>query len=151
MNGLLFSFKRDFDYEQEEKAFMGFMKMIFIICALIFVWNAYSHFKQINLVENGTGVLASVYTYTGGERISFVAEDGKTYGNNISGMFLPEHDDTLMVYYIDNPATAMPLTADRFFYILYAVTIAGMGLSGWQLHRMKESMRKNQTPVEEEY
>ena len=144
------SYKRDFDYDREERAFIGFMKILFIIFALIFVWNVYSHFNQIKLVKNGTGVLASIYTVSSGERISFVAEDGKTYWNNVSGMFLPEHEDTIMVYYIDNPASAMPLTSNVFFYSLYGLSIGGMIIFGCLLHRMQKNMIKTSTPVKDE-
>lgn len=151
MESLAISAKREFNYDQEEKFFMKFMKILLAVFVLIFIWNCYSHYKQIHLINNGTAVLAEVYTYTGGERISFVAEDGKTYGNNISGMFLAEHDDTLMVYYIDNPATAMPLTADHFFYIMYAISIAGIAFALWQMKRMQDSINKNKATVKEEY
>lgn len=151
MNGMFLSARRDFNYEYEEHAFMRFMQIILVACALVFVWGVYSHIKQINLVNNGTAVLAEVYTYTGGERISFVAEDGKTYGNNISGMFLPEHDNTLMVYYIDNPANAMPLTDVKFSLAIYAVSIAGIAFALWQMKRIQDSIGKNKTTVKEEY
>ncbi len=140
MNGMLLSGKREFDYEQEEKFFLSFMRLVFIIFALVFAWSIYSHCKQINLSRKGTAVLAEVQGYSGGERITYVAEDGLSYGHNISGMFLPEHEDTIMVYYLDNPAAAMPLTKVSFFYILYAVSIVGMGFAAWQIKRMKKSM-----------
>ena len=151
MDAIAISAKREFNYDQEEKFFMKFMRILLAIFILIFVWNAYSHYKQIHLANNGTAVLAEVYTYTSGERISFVSEDGKTYANNISGMFLPEHGDTLMVYYIDNPATAMPLTAPTFFFIIYAISLAGISFVLWQMKRMRDSMEKNKAPAQEEY
>ena len=151
MEAIAISAKREFNYDQEEKFFMKFMKILLVLFILLFVWSVYSHYKQIHLVHNGTAVLANVYSYSSGERISFIAPDGQTYANNISGMFLPKHDNTLMVYYIDNPATAMPLTAPLFFYILYAISLAGISFVLWQMKRMQDSIEKNKTPLQETY
>ena len=60
MNGMLISAKREFNYEYEERAFMRFMKILLVICVLIFVWSAYGHYKQINLSQNGISVLAKM-------------------------------------------------------------------------------------------
>lgn len=147
----LFNAKREFHYDQEEKFFMRFMKIIFFLCLAIFIWNTANHAIEINLQKNGTCVTGEITIYPGGGRVSYVAENGTRYQNDISGMFLPEHDGTLPVYYLDNPASGMPLTSVSFFLIVYAISLIGIAFSVWQMKRMKASMRKNDVVVREEY
>ncbi len=140
---ILISGKRDFDYEKEELFFLKFTKLFFFIFALIFIWGVYSHYQQFNLIEHGTAVLAEAHKYKGGEQIKYIAEDGVTYRQNIFGMFVEDHEDTIMVYYLDHPADAAPLTSSKFFYILYTFTILGMLFFGWQIKRTAKSLRAN--------
>ncbi len=143
MNNILLSEKGSFDYEQEELRFLGFMELIFFISLLLFSWNVYTHGMQLHLQKNGTSILATAHKYTGGERITYVTEDGISYGRAIFDLFLEDHDDTIMVYYLDQPADAKPLTKASFFYTIYAISIFGIILSFRQIRRIKNSFPRS--------
>lgn len=143
VNIMIISGKREFDYEKEEKFFLRFLQMMLFICAFIFVWGIYTHVNQINLQKNATSVVAEVQ----GERLKYTADDGITYFVNTSGMFLKKTNNTTMVYYIETPSDAVPLTDITFFLIIYLLTIPGMIFAIWQIDRTKRSIKRN-TPIE---
>lgn len=127
MSNMILSGKREFDYDEEEKFFLTFMRIIFVVFALLFVWGAYSHLKQIDLIKTGQSAVGTVSL--GGNRISYVTEDGYSYSVNITGMFLDDFEETVVVYYKENPAEAVPLTSIKFFLTIYGIAVLGMGVS----------------------
>lgn len=141
MEGMMISGTRDFDYEKEEKFFLGFMRMIFIICFLVFAWCISAHISNARLKEAGTSALAT--PRSDGRYLQFVAENGNTYIIDVSGMVLSDFEEETLVYYTDNPSAARPLTDNRFFVTIYAVTAAGMAFSIWQIKRIQKSISKN--------
>lgn len=148
MEGMMISGTRSFDYEKEEKFFLGFMRMIFIVCLLVFIWCLWAHAGNVQLKQTGTSVLAT--PRSGGRYLQFVAEDNITHIVDITGMFLTDFEEDTLVYYTDDPSAARPLTATSFFVTIYAVTIAGMAFSLWQIIRIKKSISKNTAIPDEE-
>lgn len=141
MSDMILSGTRDFDYDEEEKFFLTLMRIIFVIFALLFMWGAYSHCKQIHLIKTGKSAVGTVSL--GGEIISYTTEDGHRYSVKTSGMFLDDFEDTVMVYYQDNPAAAVPPTSIRFFMFLYGISALGMLFSLFFIKRTRKSMEKN--------
>ncbi len=161
--------KQKYNHEKDESFSMQFAKILLVFFLLFLLWNGYSHYKQIELIHHGTPVLADVSVVGDDKYISFTAEDGKTYEKHISGMFVAygthegssrtfklsdlffqEPSDTIVVYYPKEPANATPLTEPIFFYIMYAISAAGIMFALWVIRRTKQSIEKNKTIVEEE-
>ena len=141
MSDMILSGKREFNYDQEEKFFLTFMRIIFVIFALLLAWGVHAHWKQIDLVKTGKSAVGTVSL--GGERIDYVTGDGYRYSVNITGMFLDDLEDTVMVYYKEYPAEAVPLTSVKAFLIVYGIAALGMGISLFFIIRTKKSMEKN--------
>ena len=160
--------KQKYNHEKDESFSIHFAKILLVFFVLFLLWNGYSHYKQIDLIRNGTPVLAEVSVIGNDKYISFTAEDGKIYEKHISGMFLAygthegstrtfkfsdifsqESGDTTIVYYLEEPADATPLTSPYFFYAMYAVSITGIAFSLWVIRRTKRSIKKNKPIVEE--
>lgn len=160
--------KQKYNHEKDESFSIQFAKILLVFFVLFLLWNGYSHYKQLDLIRNGTPVLAEVSVIGDDKYISFTAEDGKHYEKHISGMFLvygtdegstrtfkiseifsQEPGDTIMVYYLEEPADATPLTEPIFFYIMYAISVAGIMFALWVIRRTKQSIEKNKPIVEE--
>ena len=160
--------KQKYNHEKDESFSIQFAKILLVFFVLFLLWNGYSHYKQLDLIRNGTPVLAEVSVIGDDKYISFTAEDGKHYEKHISGMFLvygtdegstrtfkiseifsQELGDTIMVYYLEEPADATPLTEPIFFYIMYAISVAGIMFALWVIRRTKQSIEKNKPIVEE--
>lgn len=141
MSDMILSGKREFNYDQEEKFFLTFMRIIFVIFALLFVWGVYSHWKQIDLIKTGKSAVGTVSL--GGERIDYVTGDGYRYSVNITGMFPADFEETVMVYYKENPAEAVPPTSIKFFLFVYGIAVLGMGFSLFFIIRTHKSITKN--------
>lgn len=144
MSDFLISGKREFNYDEEEKFFLTFMRILFVISALILVWGVYSHLKQIDLIKTGNSAVGTVSL--GRNSVSFVAEDGHTYYVNITGMLIEDFEETIMVYYRENPAAAVPPTSIKFFLFIYGIAAFGMGISLFFIRRTQKSIEKN-SPV----
>ena len=161
--------KQKYNHEKDESFSIQFAKILFVFFVLFLLWNGYSHYKQVELIHHGTPVLAKVSIVGDDKYISFTTEDGKTYEKHISGMFLAygtnegttrtfnlsdifsqEPGDTMVVYYLDDPADATPLTESIFFYIMYAISIVGIMLALWQIRQTKRSIAKNKLIMKEE-
>ena len=159
--------KQKYNHEKDESFSIQFAKILLVFFVLFLLWNGYSHYKQIDLIRNGTPVLAEVSVIGNDKYISFTAEDGKIYEKHISDMFLvygthegstrtfkiseifsQEPGDTIMVYYLEEPADAIPLTEPIFFYMMYAISIVGIAVALWQIKRTKRSIAKNKPVVE---
>ena len=135
---MIISGKRDFDYDKEEKTFISLMRMIFVISALIFVWGVFSHYRTIDLVKTGKAIEGTV---TGnGKYVKYATEDGRTYYVDITGMIVDTTGETIMVYYKENPAAAVPQTSILFFLIIYGISILGMGISFCMIRRTCKEM-----------
>lgn len=141
MDGMILSGKREFNYDQEEKFFLIFMRIIFVVFALLFTWGVYSHWKQIDLIKTGKSAVGTVSL--GGERIDYVAEDGRRYSVNITDMFTEDFEETVMVYYSEDPAKAVPPTSIKFFLFVYGIAVLGMGISLFFIIRTHKSIAKN--------
>ena len=160
--------KQKFNQEQDASYSTQFMKILLVFFALFLIWNGYSHYKQNELVHNGTAVLAKISTFGDDKYFSFTAADGTTYEKHLSGMFValtneegatrinqisnffsPEPGDTVIVYYLDDPADATPLTAPYFFYAMYAISIIGIAVALWRIIRGREVIRNNRSPEQE--
>lgn len=159
--------KQKYNHEKDESFSIQFAKILLVFFVLFLLWNGYSHYKQLDLIRNGTPVLAEVSVIGDDKYISFTAEDGKHYEKHISGMFLvygtdegstrtfkiseifsQEPGDTIMVYYLEEPADATPLTEPIFFYIMYAISIIGIAVALWQIKRTKRSIARNKPVME---
>lgn len=159
--------KQKYNHEKDESFSIQIAKILIVFFVLFLLWNGYSHYKQIDLIRNGTPVLAEVSVIGDDKYISFTAEDGKHYEKHISGMFLAygtyegstrtfklsdifsqESGDTTMVYYLEEPADATPLTEPVFFYMMYAISIVGIAVALWQIRRIKRGVEKNKPIVE---
>lgn len=141
MSNMILSGKREFNYDEEEKFFLTFMRIILVVSALLFVWGVYSHWKQIDLIKTGQSAVGTVSL--GGNRVSYVTGDGYSYSVNITGMFLDDFEETVMVYYKENPAEAVPPTSIKFFLAIYGIAVLGMGVSLFFIKRTLKSLEKN--------
>lgn len=141
MSNMILSGKREFNYDEEEKFFLTFMRIILVVSALLFVWGVYSHWKQIDLIKTGQSAVGTVSL--GGNRVSYVTGDGYSYSVNITGMFLDDFEETVMVYYKENPAEAVPPTSIKFFLAIYGIAVLGMGVSLFFIKRTHKSLEKN--------
>lgn len=148
MNGLLLSGKRDFDYEKEEYFFLSFMRLLLIISILFMVFGVYSQYRQFRLERYGKTAEAKVLS--GGRSLSFVADDGNSYSVDVSGMFFTSFGDTVTVYYMDSPYTAVPLTDIKFFLIIYSISLVGIALSLWQIRRIRLNISRNKPLPDED-
>ena len=159
--------KQKYNHEKDESFSIQIAKILIVFFVLFLLWNGYSHYKQIDLIRNGIPVLAEVSVIGDDKYISFTAEDGKHYEKHISGMFVAygtdvgstrtfklsdifpqKPGDTIMVYYLEEPADAIPLTEPIFFYMMYAISIVGIAVALWQIKRTKRSIAKNKPVVE---
>ena len=141
---MILSGKRDFNYDEEEKFFLSFMRIIFVIFAILFVWGVYSHWKQIDLIKTGQSAVGTVSL--GGDRVDYVTGDGYRYSVNITGMFLADFEETITVYYKEDPAKAVPPTSTKFFFSVYGIAVLGMSFSLFFIRRIQKSIEKN-SPV----
>ena len=113
MSDIILSGKREFDYDDEEKFFLTLMRIIFVVSALLFAWGVYSHWRQIDLIKTGQSAVGTVSR--DGRHVSYTTGDGRSYSVNITGMLLDELEETVTVYYKENPAEAVPPTSIKFF------------------------------------
>ena len=160
--------KQKYNREKDESFSIQIAKILIVFFVLFLLWNGYSHYKQVELFRHGTPVLAEVSVIGDDKYISFTAEDGKHYEKHISGMFVaygtdvgstrrfklsdifsPESGATMLVYYLDDPDNATPLTEPVFFYMMYAISITGIAFSLWVIRRTKRSIAKDKPIVEE--
>lgn len=141
MSDMILSGKREFNYDEEEKFFLTFMRIIFVVSALLFVYGVYSHWKQIDLIKTGQSVVGTVSL--GRNRVSYVTGDGYSYSINITGMFLDDFEETVTLYYKENPAEAVPATSIKFFLAIYGIAVLGMGFSLFFIKRTHKSLEKN--------
>ena len=154
--------KQKYNHDKDESFSIQFAKILIVFFVLFLLWNGYTHYKQVELIHHGIPVLAEVSVIGDDKYISFTAEDGKHYEKHISGMFVAygtdvgstrtfkiseifsqEPGDTIMVYYLEEPADATPLTEPYFFYTMYAISIVGIMFALWQIRRTKRSIAKN--------
>ena len=159
--------KQKYNHEKDESFSIQIAKILIVFFVLFLLWNGYSHYKQVELIHHGIPVLAEVSVIGDDKYISFTAEDGKHYEKLISGMFVAygtdegnthtfnlsdifsqESGDTTMVYYLEEPADAIPLTEPIFFYMMYAISIVGIAVALWQIKWTKRSIAKNKPVVE---
>lgn len=159
--------KQKYNREKDESFSIQIAKILIVFFVLFLLWNSYTHYKQVELIHHGIPVLAEVSVIGNDKYISFTAEDGKHYEKHISGMFVAygtdvgstrtfklsdifpqKPGDTIMVYYLEEPADAIPLTEPVFFYIMYAISIVGIAVALWQIKRTKRSIAKNKPVVE---
>lgn len=138
--------KQKYNHQKDESFSMQIAKILLVFFLLFLLWNGYSHYKQVELIRHGTPVLADISVVGDDKYISFTAEDGKYYEKHI---FSQETGDTIMVYYLEEPADATSLTEPIFFYIMYAISITGIVFSLWVIRRTKRSIEKNKPIVEE--
>lgn len=141
MSDMMLSGKRDFNYDEEEKFFLTFMRIIFVVFALLFAWGVYSHWQQIDLIKSGQVAVGTVSM--GGNRVSYATGDGYSYSVNITGMFLDDFEETVTVYYKENPAEAAPLTSNKFFFAIYGIAILGMVFSLFFIRRIHKSLNRD--------
>ena len=127
MSDIILSGKREFDYDDEEKFFLTLMRIIFVVSALLFAWGVYSHWRQIDLIKTGQSAVGTVSR--DGRHVSYTTGDGRSYSVNITGMLLDELEETVTVYYKENPAEAVPPTSIKFFLAIYGIAVLGMILS----------------------
>ena len=70
--------KQKYNHEKDESFSIQIAKILIVFFVLFLLWNGYSHYKQIDLIRNGTPVLAEVSVIGNDKYISFTAEDGKS-------------------------------------------------------------------------
>ncbi len=137
--------QRDFNYDEEEKFFLIFMHIIFVVFALLFVWGVFSHLKQINLINTGKSYVGTLAL--SGDYVKYTTENGRNYYVDITGMVLDDFEETVMVYYKENPAAAVPATSTKFFLFIYGVAVMGMCISLFLIKRTRKSIKKNKLVV----
>ena len=141
MSDIILSGKREFDYDDEEKFFLTLMRIIFVVSALLFAWGVYSHWRQIDLIKTGQSAVGTVSR--DGRHVSYTTGDGRSYSVNITGMLLDELEETVTVYYKENPAEAVPPTSIKFFLAIYGIAVLGMILSLFFIRHAKVWRKMN--------
>jgi len=120
--------------EEEKRYESTVWKYIIGVALAVLALVIYMHAKELNIVNNGTCIVASYYVdNSGNEIVRYSDENNKLYIYNVSGLSAVHEENQIRLYYLENIQDAVSKTKWQLWAAYYAFFGALLGISVWRI------------------